>query len=189
LNIRIASCLGGACLLLSTSSAWAADPLGFYVGAGIGDSTLQSNAAPFIPNSVEQHPTGWKLFAGIRPIGMFGGELEYVDFGSKSGKSGASSQQASGSAVAAFAVGYLPLPLPILDVYGKVGLGNVRRNLSYTASPGLQPVGLNQTSTDFAYGAGVQVKFGAPALRLEYQGFTTSGGDQSLFSLDFAWNF
>jgi hypothetical protein len=188
LNIRTASCLGGACLLLSSSAAWAADPLGFYVGAGVGDSTLQSSAAPFIPNSVEQHPTGWKLFAGMRPISMFGGELEYVDFGSKSGSSGTSSQQASGNAVAAFAVGYLPLPLPILDVYAKVGLGNVRRNLSYSAN-GLQPVGLNQTSTDFAYGAGVQVKFGAPALRLEYQGFTTSGGDQSLFSLDFAWNF
>jgi len=41
----------------------------------------------------------------------------------------------------------------------------------------------------FAYAAGMQLKFGAPAVRLEYQGFTTSGGDQSLLSLELAWNF
>jgi OmpA-OmpF porin, OOP family len=189
LHIRIASWLGGACLLLATSAAWAVDPLGFYVGAGVGDSTLQSNSAPFIPTSVEQHPTGWKLFGGWRPTGMFGAEAEYVDFGSKSGSSGSSSQQASGDAVAAFLVGYLPVPLPMLDVYGKVGLGNVHRNFSNTPGNGVAPVGLNDSSTVFAYAAGVQVKFGAPAVRLEYQGFTTSGGDQALLSLDFAWNF
>jgi hypothetical protein len=41
----------------------------------------------------------------------------------------------------------------------------------------------------FAYGAGVQFRFGAPMLRLEYQGFSASGGDQSLLSLDLAFNF
>ena len=189
LNIRIASWLGAGCMLLATSAAWAVDPLGFYVGAGVGDSTLQSNSAPFIPTSVEQHPTGWKLFGGWRPTRMFGAEAEYVDFGSKSGSSGTSSQQASGDAVAAFVVGYLPVPVPMLDVYGKVGLGSVLRYLSYTPSNGVAPVALNDSSTVFGYGAGVQVKFGAPAVRLEYQGFTTSGGDQALLSLDFAWYF
>jgi hypothetical protein len=189
LNIRIACRLGGACVLLATSSAWAADPLDFYVGAGVGESTLQSNSAPFIPTSVSLHPTGWKVFGGWHPTGMFGAEAEYVDFGSKSGSSGSSSQQGSGDAVAAFVVGYLPVPVPLLGVYGKVGLGNVHRNLNNTPGNGVAPVNLNESSTVFAYAAGVQVKFGAPAVRLEYQGFTTSGGDQALFSLDFAWNF
>jgi opacity protein-like surface antigen len=187
LNIRMVSCFSGASLLLATSVGWA-EPFDFYVGAGVGESTVQSNAAPFIPTSVEQHPTGWKAFAGWRPIDMFSAEVEYADFGSKSGSSGTTSQHASGDAVAAFAVGYLPVPLPILDIYGKVGLANVHRSLDNTPS-GFLPVSLSNSSTVFAYGAGVQLKFGAPAVRLEYEGFTTSGGDQSLFSLDFAWNF
>jgi opacity protein-like surface antigen len=182
------SWLGGASLLLATSAVWA-DPFDFYVGAGVGEATVQSNAAPFIPTSVDQHPTGWKAFAGWRPIGIFGAEVEYVDFGSKSGSSGTVSQHASGDAVAAFAVGYLPVPLPLLDIYGKVGLANLHRSLTNTPNNGFAPVSFSDSSTVFAYGAGVQLKFGAPAVRLEYQGFTTSGGDQSLFSLDFAWNF
>jgi opacity protein-like surface antigen len=181
LNKRLVSWIAGAGLIVAASAA-IAEPFDFYVGAGVGESTLQSNSAPFIPNSIDQHPTGWKVFAGWRPIGMFGAEVEYADLGSKS----SGPQSASGNAVAAFAVGYLPIPLPMLDVYGKVGLGNVHTSLNYN---GVVPVGTSGSSTTFAYGAGVQVKFGAPALRLEYQGFNTSGGDQSLFTLDFLWNF
>jgi OmpA-like transmembrane domain len=176
----------GALALVSVAPAVWADPLDFYVGAGVGESTLQSNNAPFIPNSVEQHPTGWKVFAGWRPIGILGAEVEYADLGSKSGSSGGYPQHASGDAVAAYAVGYLPIPLPILDVYGKVGVASVHTSLSFN---GPVPVGASGSSTVVAYAAGVQLKFGAPAVRLEYQGFNTSGGDQSLFTLDFAWNF
>jgi opacity protein-like surface antigen len=176
------SWLGAACFALSSAAA-VADPFDWYVGAGVGYSTLQSSSAPFIPESIEQHPTGWKVFAGWRPIGILGAEVEYADLGSKSGTSGSTSQHATGDAVAAYAVGYLPLPLPILDIYGKVGVGNVHASLS------LNGVSTSGSSTVLAYAAGIQLKFGAPALRLEYEGFNTSGGDQSMFSLDFAWNF
>jgi len=176
----------GALALGSVAPAVWAEPFDFYVGAGVGESTVQSSNAPFIPYSVDQHPTGWKVFAGWRPIGIFGAEVEYADFGSKNGSSGGYSQRASGDAVAAFAVGYLPIPLPILDVYGKVGVGSVHTSLSFN---GPVPTSASGSTTTFAYAAGVQLKFGAPAIRLEYQGFNTSGGDQSLFSLDFAWNF
>jgi opacity protein-like surface antigen len=197
--MRMVSWLGAA---LALGAAWAAhaDPLGFYVGAGVGESTVQSTQ--LLPLQVYEHPTGWKVFAGWRPIPMFGAELEYVDLGSKSStyidesQGTANSQHASGSAVAAFGVGYLPQPIPFLDFYGKVGVADVRTNISNQASSLCQTCAIafapsvqNQTNARFAYGAGVQVKFGAPALRLEYQGFATSAGDQSLFSLDFLWNF
>jgi Outer membrane protein beta-barrel domain len=188
LNKRMVFWLGGACLALSSAAAWA-DSRDFYVGVGAGYSTLQSSSAPFIPSSVEQHPTGWKVFAGWRPIGILGAEVEYADLGSKSGTSSSSTQHASGNAVAAYAVGYLPIPLPILDIYGKLGVGSVHTSLSYTPTQVLNPVSASGSSTVLAYAAGIQLKFGAPAVRLEYQGFNTSGGDQSMFSLDFAWNF
>jgi opacity protein-like surface antigen len=189
--MRIVSWLGAAAALAASCAAHA-DPLGFYVGAGVGESTVQSTQ--LLPVQVYEHPTGWKVFAGWRPIQMFGAELEYVDLGSKSNtfynySIGATDyQHASASAVGAFAVGYLPQPIPFLDFYGKIGVASLHANVSNTVSPG--GVFTQDTSNArFAYGAGVQVKFGAPALRLEYQGFSTSGGDQSLFSLDFAWNF
>jgi hypothetical protein len=45
------------------------------------------------------------------------------------------------------------------------------------------------TQTRLAYGAGARFKFGAPALRLEYERYPASSGDQSLLSLDLLWNF
>jgi hypothetical protein len=189
--MRILSWLGAA-VALGASLAAHADPLGFYVGAGVGESTVQSSQ--LLPLQVYEHPTGWKVFAGWRPISMLGAEIEYVDLGTKSSNffnssTGATdSQHASASALGAFAVGYLPQPIPYLDFYGKVGVASLHSNISNTVSPG--GVFTQDTSNArFAYAAGVQVKLGAPALRLEYQGISTSGGDQSLFSLDFAWNF
>jgi hypothetical protein len=189
--MRIVSCLSAA-LALGASLAAHADPLGFYVGAGVGDSTVQSSN--LLPIQVYEHPTGWKIFAGWRPVSMFGAEIEYVDLGSKSNtffnsSTGATdNQHASASAFGAFAVGYLPQPIPFLDFYGKVGVASLRTNISNTVTPG-GAFSDDTSNARLAYGAGVQVKFGAPAVRLEYQGFSTSGGDQSLLSLDFAWNF
>jgi len=191
----------GACLVLGMSPAWAVDPLGFYVGAGAGESTVQSTS--LLPIQVSEHPTGWKVFAGWRPIQMFGAEVEYVDLGSRnstyisSATATINSQHASASAVGAFLVGYLPQPLPYLDFYGKLGVADLHNNISnitttYPVSCGVActtQLGQNASNVRFAYAAGMQLKFGAPAVRLEYQGFTTSGGDQSLLSLDLAWNF
>jgi OmpA-like transmembrane domain len=191
----------GACLVLGMSPAWAVDPLGFYVGAGAGESTVQSTS--LLPVEVSEHPTGWKVFAGWRPIQMFGAEVEYVDLGSRnstyisSASATINSQHASASAVGAFLVAYLPQPLPYLDFYGKLGVADLHNNISnittaYPVSCGVPcttQLGQNASNVRFAYAAGMQLKFGAPAVRLEYQGFTTSGGDQSLLSLELAWNF
>src|SRR5579863_6746406 len=106
--MRIASWLGAA-VALGASLAAHADPLDLYVGAGLGYSTVQDSS--FLPATVDEHPTGWKVFAGWRPIQIFGAEVEYIDLGSKdSNYSVTLAQHASASAVAAFAVGYLPQP-------------------------------------------------------------------------------
>jgi len=192
--------LGAGLVSVMPLTAWAVDSLGFYLGAGVGESSLQSTA--LLPVGVSEHPTGWKVFAGWRPVQMFGAELEYANLGSRnSTEVGARTNQehASGSAIVAFAVGYLPQPLPYLDFYGKIGLSRLRSTFNDAASQNCAIMvacpaivlltAQNTTRTEFAYAAGVQLKFGAPAVRLEYQGFTTSGGDQSLFSVDLAWNF
>jgi len=200
-RLLLAACLASGLPL----TAWALDPLGFYVGAGAGESTVQSTS--LLPLQVYEHPTGWKVFAGWRPVQMFGAEVEYVDLGSRNSTHNnyavglSNSQHASASAVGAFAVGYLPQPLPDLDFYGKIGVARLETNLTNALGviscpagnvcdvPGPAVSGGAATHASFAYAAGVQFRFGAPAVRLEYQGFTTSSGDQSLLSLDLAWNF
>ena len=196
--MRMISLLGACLVSVTPLTAWADDPFGFYVGAGAGESTLQSTS--LLPIQVYEHPTGWKVFAGWRPIQMFGAEVEYVDLGSRNStytsyaNNTSSSQHASASGVGAFLVGYLPQPVPYLDFYGKLGVADLHTNISNNTTG---PCGIlcssqsaqNTSNVRFAYAAGMQVKFGAPAVRLEYQGITTSGGDQSLLSLDLAWNF
>jgi opacity protein-like surface antigen len=191
-------CMLGACLAAGASAA-PADTLDLYLGTGLGYATVQES---FVPVGVVEHPLGWKLFGGWRPIQMLGAELEYVDLGSRDSTSFGSyvnSEQAQADAIAAFAVGYLPQPLPYLDFYGKLGVARVRSSFSsaYSAScsgEGACPlfIGLNRmsgTATRFAYGAGVQGKLGMELVRLEYQGFSGAGGDQSLLSLDVAFSF
>jgi hypothetical protein len=199
--MRVIKLLGAGLVFGTPLAAWAVDPAGFYLGAGAGESTVQSTS--LLPVEVYEHPTAWKVFAGWRPIEMFGAEVEYVDLGSRnstyisSATATLNAQHASASAVGAFLVGYLPQPLPYLDFYGKVGAADLHTNISNTTAaypvscgtPCTTLSGQNTSNVRFAYAAGMQVKFGAPAVRLEYQGFTTSAGDQSVLSLDLAWNF
>jgi hypothetical protein len=56
----------------------------------------------------------------------------------------------------------------------------------------VQAIGIlqqNQWSTDFAYGAGTQAKFGAIAVRAEYERISASGGKPDIVSLGITWNF
>jgi opacity protein-like surface antigen len=195
---RLRAALGA--LLLLTAATWGhADPLGLYVGAGAGESTLRQDSY-----GVDAHPTGWKVFVGWHPIHVFGTELEYVDLGSHGGSSldpaGATrySLTSSAKAPALFVLGYLPLPLPWLDLYGKAGAARLHTKVTGSGAPNCQQaecpnnvfeVSNDTTQTRFAYGAGAQFKFGTPALRLEYARFTAPNGDQSLLSLDLLLNF
>ncbi len=175
-----------------------ADPLGLYAGAGAGQATLKEDNY-----GVNAHPTGWKVFVGWRPTSYFGTELDYLDLGSHTGSSATFNHvynlKSTAHAPALFMVGYLPLPVPLLDIYGKAGAARLSARESgssvincanFPACPLLlSPVYDGSTRTRFAYGAGAQVRFGLPALRLEYERIADSNGDRSLLSLDVLLNF
>ena len=70
--------------------ALADNPLGAYVGVGVGQSNVGSNNYYDYGyyGGYHDHDAAWKVIAGIRPLSILGAELEYIDFGSGNGDSG-----------------------------------------------------------------------------------------------------
>ena len=150
----------------------------FYVGAGVVRNSLSDitdlGGLPDLSN------TSWKAFAGVRPLDWLAAELDYVDLGSGSSTTSSSAgnvtAHADGKALAAYAVGFLPIPLPVVDVYGKAGLARWKLNgdVNSLVSPG----SLSTNGTEFAWGIGVQAHISMVGARLEYENFNipnTSG--------------
>ena len=187
--------------------ASAAGPLGFYAGAAVGQADIRANEVA--PVGFSEHATGWKVLVGIRPISLIGAEFEYVDFGHPSAQVPLQPQgifdatiQADAHPRATILSGlfHAPLPVPPLDLYGKVGLSRLRAdvradvactvNSMNAACPPNFPfpsLARNETTTEFAYGAGAQLKLSAFAIRLEYQRISSSGGDPNLLSMGATW--
>ena len=103
---------GAAVALLAGSGTAAAADNGFYLGAGLTQSRIND-----IGPSIDFKDNSYKLIAGFRPLDHFAVEVNYIDLGKDSESLGPVSATVDGKAYAAFAVGYLPLPL--VDLYAK----------------------------------------------------------------------
>jgi len=163
-----------------------------YVGAGITNDNLRDIAA----TNSNLNSTNWKVWAGVRPISLFAVEADYMDLGSQnvtegiagtvSSPAGTSTTHLNYKAFAGYAVGYVPIPVPYLDVFGKMGLARWTASggntVTGTPAPGF--FSLSDNGTQFAWGVGGQVHIGNFGARLEYENFSirnTSGA--SLVSL------
>ena len=161
-----------------------ADNGSFYIGAGIARNSMSgiSNAG-IAYSSINE--TSWKAFVAFRPISVVAGELDYIDLGSDSGtifqpgvgtcavtvpNCATASASSDAKAVAAYAVGFVPIPLPLLEVFGKAGVARWKLN-GRTGSVFAQPSSFSNNGTDFAWGVGTQVHFGNIGGRLEYESF------------------
>jgi hypothetical protein len=127
-----------------------ADSLGMYVGAAVGQSRVSSNFST-VPESVpvtSDHYFGaWKGFVGARPLSWLGIELAYIDFGNTSPSPTSSTifgyfkGNLKQTAPALFGVGYLPLPVRFVELYGKLGIARLRSDASESYSPPSCPAG------------------------------------------------
>src|SRR6201996_6356210 len=153
-------------LALAAGVAHADDVLGLYAGAGIS----RAKAEDIFHTDFNLSNTSWKVYAGLRPVGFpLGIDVDYMDLGSANAGTFEGPAHADTKAFAAYAVGYLPIPVPNIDVYGKAGLARWQFNGSIT-QPGLFNVSDN--GTDFAWGVGGQVHFlDRFAVRIEYEHF------------------
>jgi hypothetical protein len=206
----------GLCAAALSSGTYAADLLGLYVGAAGGQATIRADGMHFVENifgvlpvndsvSISKNDTGWKIMLGVRPISLIGAELEYIDFGHTSQtpiRVGFVDFQTDlqARAPATFGVLYAPIPVPALDLYGKVGVSSLHSTVNaipgrLSCAPAFCPAATaedyhrDQTDTRLAYGAGLQVKLARLAVRAEYERISASTGDPSLMSLGLIWRF
>ncbi|MBS0367352.1 MAG: outer membrane beta-barrel protein [Proteobacteria bacterium] len=159
------------CLMLvcGMGAAYADNGL-FYVGAGVSKAKLDDITSPGGVHLHNLDNTSWKIYGGLRPIGLFAVEADYLDLGSQTSTFVGGSADARYKAFAAYGVGFLPIPLPWLDVFGKAGLA--RWNSSGGGGfPGGSFFSLSDHGTDFAWGVGAQAHIGNIGGRLEYEGF------------------
>ena len=143
-----------------------------YVGAGISRDSLKDITAT--DSSLDS--TSWKVLAGFRPISLFAVEADYIDLGSQTSSFIGVNTHLEYKAFAGYAVGFAPIPVPYLDVFGKVGVAR------WTSSGGsLFPSGsffsLSDNGTQFAWGVGAQVHVGNIGGRLEYENFNIRNTD------------
>ena len=151
----------GAC-----APARALEPLGFYVGAGAGTAELSTAAGLVTKAGFKNSDSAYKFSVGVRPLSFwFGAELSYADFGSPSGTLNGAAAKASLSGQTAAGVLYLPIPIPLVDVYGKLGYTRVNGRLTAPA----QNLSVKLDGTGYTAGAGVQVSLSSWSVRGEYE--------------------
>jgi opacity protein-like surface antigen len=216
--MRISTTLGAFLAIAAcgaSTTAFADNPIGFYVGAGAGESQIRSDDGNYgYPSYYNDYQFAWKALLGIRPIRMFGVEASYIDFGQPGNCNGYYNGYHNGNcnpnqfgndshptAPAIFAVGYLPIPIPWIDIFGKVGGARLNTNIDTLAcTSNLQPCNVNnptvfvvrqsETFTKFAYGAGVQSKFPfGLTLRAEYERISSQFGDPDALMVSAIWSF
>jgi opacity protein-like surface antigen len=191
------------------------NPLGLYVGAGVGRSTLNETQFDDFSHDfhhVDGEPLGWNAVIGLRPIPFLGAEGEYLDFGNKrlgAGQpffAGSNTQQFLGGnahdrAAAVFAVGYLPLPIPWLEPFGKIGWAQIWEHDNYTDNVFVNGSPTGQVSASqsthpsgAAYGGGLQFHFAQLAVRAQYERISGSRSfgewnNPALLSVGLNWTF
>ena len=132
----------GACA--ASTTALAEDPLGFYVGGGVGESTIRSDDPGYgLPGYYNDHQTAFQGVLGIRPLSFVGAEVEYIDFGQRQRQTTATTPtitsyfECDDSHPQVRTVLYrhgIPAAsaLPFLDVYGKAGVARLADAISTT---------------------------------------------------------
>ena len=169
-------------LAVAAGSAHAAGLIGadVYAGAGLMNDSVQNiQGTGFNIDS-----TSFKALAGLR-VSLLGAELDYYRLGDESRATYVGRVSANANAFAAYAVGYLPLP--ILDFYGKVGVdrSEVTGN---SAVRGLFQ--FSESGIKLAWGVGAQAHSGNLLARLEYERLNMANTDGArVVSLDVAYDF
>jgi hypothetical protein len=172
--------LGALSLAAIAPQASAADN-GFYIGAGITQSTFDVDE--FGSDSLDDN--SFKLIVGFRPLNWLAVEANYIDLGGESFEDidlGESSIDATAITVSALAIA----EVGVIDLYARLGMANWKVDIDTEAFGNFGDDGWEPT-----FGAGIGAHFGSFGLRAEYEMFDAGDLDTdiSTVSLSFTYTF
>jgi outer membrane immunogenic protein len=148
-------CLTGLFLSIPAVTFAGADS-GFYVGAGVGDATIEDSDSDF-----DASDSAYKLFGGYNigfiPLVDFAVEASYVDFGAPSTSAG------SIDVTGVNAFGLAGLSFGPFGVFAKAGVINWDSDATFGT------VSRSDSGSDPAYGVGARFAIGSFAIRAEYE--------------------
>lgn len=183
-SLRIGTCVL-AVLLVTPGVALSADN-GFYLGGAASD--VSSDYAIPVGAGPVDDDAGLKLIGGMRPLDSFAIEANYVDLGTTRAPLNIvcvtlpcpSQLDIDTQALSVSAIGLFTLPL--VDLYGRVGLARWEAERQTLVSQ-------KDEGTDPTYGAGLQVRLGSFAIRVEYERFELGDDSVDLRSIGFTYTF
>src|SRR2546430_15937960 len=146
-----------------------------YVGAGVVRDKLSNitTADGFTLSDIDR--TSWKVLVGLRPISLLAVEANYIDLGGQTNNFVDAETHAQYKAFAGYAVGFLPIPVPFLDVFGKAGLARWQSDGSTVGIAGpANLISFSDRGTEFAWGVGAGAHIGNVGARLEDERFSVA---------------
>lgn len=163
-----------AALAALSFNAQAAEPVGFYAGAGVGQSLVDEYFA-------DDEDVGYQVFGGYQFHPNWGVEAAYTDFGDVDLVGNAGKVEADTWSLVA--VGTLPFT-DRFSGYAKAGFH------SWDAEAHTGGVRIGDDGTDPTYGLGLQYRFtDTVALRGEYSRFEMDEADVDLAQLQVRFDF
>ena len=145
--------------LLSAGIGPALADNGVYVSGSVGQSEVRFDASNL---NASANNVGYQAGLGFRPFGVLAAELDYASF--PRAYSGINYVDTYG--LGASILGFLPVPL--VDVYGRLGVFSARTNATTTVNS------YNHSGSDLTYGVGVGAHWGRIGARLEYEAFNVA---------------
>ena len=182
-------------ILVAAAAPASAIENGFYLGGGIGGSSLEIRDFNEELGDLRFSGSGtaYKLFAGFRFLNFLAVEGGYVDLGDPNDVVGGSGDDAIDVKIGlkgwdAFAVGLLPIG-PV-DLFAKFGVVSWDADIRARLIPSDVIDTESESGTDAAYGIGVALRLGKVALRAEGEQFKIADADDVyMFSIGASFTF
>jgi hypothetical protein len=167
-------CLSGLTLAAPAVVHAGADS-GFYIGGGIGSTTIDQN-------NFDASDSSYKVFGGYNigfiPLVDFALEASYVDFG----KPATNNSSIDMNGVDAF--GLAGLSFGPFGIFVKAGV------IDWDLDSSINGTSTSESGSDPAYGLGARFSLGSIAIRLEYEVFDIdSDNDVSMSSASVVYTF
>lgn len=164
------------------AAAYAEDAPGFYVGASVGEASVELSDVDF-----DESDTSFKVFGGYAFNQYFAVEAAWFDGGKAEERFGSNSVAVELTGLNASAVGRLPLG-EVFTLFGKVGFATYDAEVSERVAG--ETFSEDGSDEDFSYGAGGEFRFGqAFSLRAEYEVVDAADAEFNVLSVGGVYRF